>query len=221
MSLIYQPPIPTNGPLSSTKDHPVTPLSPPQRPPQRPGLYVGGQTDAKDLSKLLARNITHIINVTPPKETCYRTGVPNYFEPRRRTHTTETNNTSLQYLRIPIYDNSTSVTELHASLDAIVSFIDQALLYRRTSILIHCQQGRSRSVTVALMYLIRYVVHVYIPKLYIYQHFICIYIEIVESLTWRVSFVTNIYIYIHLYKYTYHGMMDDDDLAIGVKYCVW
>jgi protein-tyrosine phosphatase len=183
MSLIYQPPIPTNGPLSSTTDHPVTPLSPP--PPQRrprPGLYVGGQTDAKDLSKLLARNITHIINVTPPKETCYRTGVPNYFEPRR-THTTTTWNdtsstatsTSLQYLRIPIYDNSTSVTELHASLDAIVSFIDQALLYRRTSILIHCQQGRSRSVTVALMYLIRYVVHVY-TKLYIYLYIYIFYV---------------------------------------------
>jgi protein-tyrosine phosphatase len=181
MSLIYQPPIPTNGPISSATDHPVTPLSPQQqgqrqqRPQPRPGLYVGGQTDAKDLSKLLARNITHIINVTPPKETCYRTGVPNYFEPRR-THTTatttwndtSTSTTSLQYLRIPIYDNSTSVTELHAALDAIVSFIDQALLYRRTSILIHCQQGRSRSVTVALMYLIRYVVHAYTKTVYLH-----------------------------------------------------
>jgi len=35
---------------------------------QRPALYLGGKTDAKNRERLLARHVTHILNMTPPKE---------------------------------------------------------------------------------------------------------------------------------------------------------
>jgi hypothetical protein len=34
----------------------------------RPGLYLGGKADAKDRDKLDRWNVTHILNVTPPKQ---------------------------------------------------------------------------------------------------------------------------------------------------------
>jgi hypothetical protein len=34
----------------------------------RPGLYLGGKADAKDRDKLDRFNVTHILNVTPPKQ---------------------------------------------------------------------------------------------------------------------------------------------------------
>jgi hypothetical protein len=34
----------------------------------RPGLYLGGKVDAKDRDKLNRWNVTHILNVTPPKQ---------------------------------------------------------------------------------------------------------------------------------------------------------
>jgi protein-tyrosine phosphatase len=137
MSLIYQPAVPRQQRKPNS--------SPDQQQRQRPGLYVGGKSDAKDYSKLLQRNITHILNMTPAKETGYGAGVPNYFE---RTSST------LHYKRIPIYDSPLSVTDLKDHVEDICDFIANALECHRSSILVHCQQGVSRSVTAALLYLI-------------------------------------------------------------------
>jgi protein-tyrosine phosphatase len=133
MSLIYQ-----------------CPISQPQKTKHpRPGLYVGGKADAKDYDKLLQRKITHILNMTPAKETGIEAGVPNYFE--------RSSASTLHYHRIPIYDSALSVSELRDQADAICDFIANALECHQSSILVHCQQGVSRSVTAALLYLIRYV----------------------------------------------------------------
>jgi len=35
---------------------------------KRPGIYLGGKSDAKDYDKLVRWNVTHILNMTPPKE---------------------------------------------------------------------------------------------------------------------------------------------------------
>lgn len=35
---------------------------------QRPALYLGGKSDAKNREKLKERKVTHILNMTPPKE---------------------------------------------------------------------------------------------------------------------------------------------------------
>ena len=114
---------------------------------RRPGIYIGGKADAKNKDKLLARNVTHILNLTPPKEACIQAGVPNYFE------NSNTSRESFTYLRIPIYDASTSVTALQEAADSMCNFIGTALCHG--SILVHCQRGVSRSVAAVLLYLIR------------------------------------------------------------------
>ena len=35
---------------------------------QRPALYLGSKSDAKNREKLKERKVTHILNMTPPKE---------------------------------------------------------------------------------------------------------------------------------------------------------
>ena len=35
---------------------------------KRHGLYLGGKADAKDREKLKRWHVTHVLNVTPPKE---------------------------------------------------------------------------------------------------------------------------------------------------------
>jgi len=42
----------------------------------RNSIYLGGKVDAKDLPSLRAKSITHILNVTPPKEAGVQVGLP-------------------------------------------------------------------------------------------------------------------------------------------------
>jgi hypothetical protein len=37
-------------------------------------IYLGGKLDAKDLASIRAKGITHILNVTPPKEAGVKVG---------------------------------------------------------------------------------------------------------------------------------------------------
>jgi protein-tyrosine phosphatase len=141
MSLVYQPPL--SQPQKANTNASPKKLA-------RPGLYVGGKADAKDLDKLIQRNITHILNVTPAKETGIEAGVPNYFE--------RSSSVTFHYKRIPIFDSALAVSDLRDQTDTICDFIANALECHQSSILIHCQQGVSRSVTAALLYLIRYVI---------------------------------------------------------------
>eukprot|EP00536_Pseudo-nitzschia_multiseries_P008965 jgi/Psemu1/306160/fgenesh1_kg.239_\ len=114
-----------------------------QRPHWRHSLYIGGKADAKDYDKLLyGWKISHILNVTPAKETNIEAGVPNYFENKGRIH----------YLRIPIYDAPTSVADLGSKYEkTIVQFIAKGLCHG--NVLVHCSRGVSRSTTSVILYL--------------------------------------------------------------------
>ena len=41
----------------------------------RPGLYLGGKDDAQDQQKLERWRVTHILNVTPPKEVAVKVSI--------------------------------------------------------------------------------------------------------------------------------------------------
>jgi hypothetical protein len=52
----------------------------------RPGLYLGGKTDAKDRDKLKQWNVTHILNVTTPKQAGIQVSTPQAgsFDPESK-----------------------------------------------------------------------------------------------------------------------------------------
>jgi protein-tyrosine phosphatase len=92
-------------------------------------LWVGSSMNSKDLKLLQSLGITHILNATAEEE--------NFFE------------NNFVYHRVPLYDR-TSERSLPFSEDTI-SFISSAHGANGT-VLIHCQEGISRSPTLALAY---------------------------------------------------------------------
>jgi hypothetical protein len=42
-------------------------------------LFIGSKEDAKNLEKLQQRNVTHILNVTPPKQSAIKVNNPSLF----------------------------------------------------------------------------------------------------------------------------------------------
>jgi atypical dual specificity phosphatase len=112
----------------------------------RHSIYIGGKIEAKDFTKLITKwKITHILNITPTKQTNIEAGVPNYFESSSKCN--------LKYKRIPIYDSSISVSELSGKgyENDIVKFISNGLYYG--NVFVHCSRGISRSATGIILYL--------------------------------------------------------------------
>jgi hypothetical protein len=70
MSLVYQTPAVTSASTATEKNK-----SHRRPPPRRHGLYVGGSADAKDLTKLQRWNVSHILNMTPTKDSGLQVGV--------------------------------------------------------------------------------------------------------------------------------------------------
>lgn len=110
---------------------------------KRHSVYLGGKAEAKSRSKLEQMGITHVLNVTPEKDSSIQAGVPNYFEKKKPA--------KLKYRRIPVFDLPTSASDLLSRAPSIVSFISNGL--HHGSVLIHCQRGVSRSATALLFYL--------------------------------------------------------------------
>jgi len=112
----------------------------------RHSIYIGGKLEAKDYDKLITRwKITHVLNITPTKQTNIEAGVPNYFESSSKCN--------LKYKRIPIYDSSISVSELSGKgyENDIIKFITNGLYYG--NVFVHCSRGISRSATGIILYL--------------------------------------------------------------------
>ena len=111
----------------------------------RSSIYLGGKSDAKDLEKLQARKIKFILNVTPRKSDL-STGVPNYYE--------KSSKFGFKYLRVPIFDSSTSVVQFEQEYkEKVVDFISKGLFHG--NVLVHCHHGVSRSTTCVVLYLMR------------------------------------------------------------------
>jgi protein-tyrosine phosphatase len=98
-----------------------------------PNLFLGNSLNAANKEQLNNLNINIIINVTD--------NIPNFFE------------NDFQYFNITIKDNS--FASFGNELDKCASFINENLELNK-KIMVHCFEGRSRSVAVIIHYLMNY-----------------------------------------------------------------
>jgi hypothetical protein len=99
------------------------------------GLFVGNQVAAATRRVLDGIGVTHVVDMAAQCDPRF----PDDFS----------------YLWIKIYDHERESKNLRRQLDRILQFIDDALV-EGGRVLLHCQSGVSRSVTVAIAYLIRF-----------------------------------------------------------------
>ncbi|KAL1746871.1 protein-tyrosine phosphatase-like protein [Schizophyllum fasciatum] len=113
-----------------------TPMHPVISPsPSSGGLYIGSLSAANDAELLASNRVTHVVQVldapwAPASDT--PDGVHRY--------------------PIPLLDSTSA--DLRPHLEAACEHIDRSLRARK-NVLVHCQQGVSRSAAVVIAYLIR------------------------------------------------------------------
>ena len=96
-----------------------------------PNIYISNYSTSTNLKILKENRITHIISAIPK----YDKPFPELFN----------------YLHIPVYDDDTQHITSH--FDKTNKFIEDALNANQ-SVLIHCMEGRSRSVSIFIAFLI-------------------------------------------------------------------
>uniref|UniRef100_A0A0R3SQP6 protein-tyrosine-phosphatase n=1 Tax=Hymenolepis diminuta TaxID=6216 RepID=A0A0R3SQP6_HYMDI len=95
-------------------------------------LYLGNSRDARNSETLKQLGITHIINATHD--------LPNYIE----------DNNEIKYLRVAVEDSGTA--DLMPYFVPVIEFIDGAIR-SKGSVLVHCQEGISRSPSLVVAYI--------------------------------------------------------------------
>jgi len=101
-----------------------------------PGLYIGDKYACRDLDLLKSLQIRTIINCTvKPKAG----GLRNYYS------------SDFLYKRVPVKDSD--LEDLTPWFSEVCELVDQSL-QQKFNVLIHCQQGVSRSATIVLAYLL-------------------------------------------------------------------
>ena len=100
-------------------------------------LLLGNAACSKDRASLATARVTHIVNAT--------SNLPNAFEDDR----------SISYLRVPVDDSLSS--DISSHFDDVVDWMASALSdpYAFGTLLVHCQQGISRSATLVIAFLMR------------------------------------------------------------------
>eukprot|EP00873_Tetraselmis_striata_P035140 jgi/Tetstr1/455404/TSEL_042236.t1 len=101
--------------------------------PVAPGLCIGGVLVAGSLPDLRAAGVTHVLNAAGAQ-------VEDYFPD------------DFTYLRIDLDDTPEAATAMAGCFEASSNFIDAALSSGGT-VLVHCFEGRSRSATLLLAFL--------------------------------------------------------------------
>lgn len=104
-------------------------------------IYIGDAEDARDASALRAANVRYVLNCTMPRA---QGGVMNYHEKDK----------NFEYCRLALADNATE--PLPKRCEAAWDFFEKVRIREDGNILVHCQQGVSRSVSMVIAYLIKY-----------------------------------------------------------------
>ena len=104
-------------------------------------LWIGGRSDAQNASFLKKNNVKYILNCTQTK---VDGGVPNFH----------TKDPYFEYCRLTMMD--TASQGLSAYLDTAFEFLERARIREDGNVLIHCNQGVSRSTSMLCAYLMKH-----------------------------------------------------------------
>lgn len=115
-------------------------------PVRFPWLFWADRKAARNEQLLRRRKIAYIINCTPPRG---EGGVPNFHE-----RLSVGSRTAFRYLRIPVYDTQTETLQAH--FHRVWEFMEACRTREDGNLLIHCNQGVSRSVAFVCSYLIKF-----------------------------------------------------------------
>ena len=103
-------------------------------------LLVGDKALAKDRTELRRQKVKYILNVTPPMTDG---GVANFFQSEGL----------FEYLRLPLRDVASDTILPH--VPAAVEFLQRARVRADGRVLVHCNEGKSRSAAIAAAFLIK------------------------------------------------------------------
>lgn len=104
-------------------------------------IWIGGAEDARDREALQRNNVRYILNCTPPRN---NGGVSNFHE----------KDPYFSYCRLSMGDNATET--LSTRFEAAWDFFERARVREDGGILVHCQQGVSRSCSMVISYMMKY-----------------------------------------------------------------
>eukprot|EP00747_Dinoflagellata_sp_TGD_P032543 gnl/TRDRNA2_/TRDRNA2_136062_c0_seq3.p1 gnl/TRDRNA2_/TRDRNA2_136062_c0~~gnl/TRDRNA2_/TRDRNA2_136062_c0_seq3.p1 ORF type:complete len:301 (-),score=38.41 gnl/TRDRNA2_/TRDRNA2_136062_c0_seq3:231-1133(-) len=104
-------------------------------------IWIGGTDAARNCARLRQHNIKYVLNCT---QTRNNGGINNFHE----------KDPNFTYLRLAMADNATETLAAH--WDAAMDFLDKVRIREDGSVLVHCQQGVSRSVSMVIAYMMKY-----------------------------------------------------------------
>jgi len=104
-------------------------------------IWIGDAEDARDAARLKKNNVRYILNCTPART---EGGVMNFHE----------RDPYFSYCRVAMGDNATE--NLSNRFQTAWDFFEKAHVREDGGILVHCQQGVSRSVSMVVSYLMKF-----------------------------------------------------------------
>lgn len=104
-------------------------------------IWIGDAEDARDAAALRKHNVKYILNCTPPRN---NGGVTNFHE----------RDPYFSYCRLSMGDNATE--HLASRLEEAWAFLERVRIREDGGVLVHCQQGVSRSSSMIIAYLMKY-----------------------------------------------------------------
>eukprot|EP00929_Paragymnodinium_shiwhaense_P080209 TRINITY_DN4181_c0_g2_i1.p1 TRINITY_DN4181_c0_g2~~TRINITY_DN4181_c0_g2_i1.p1 ORF type:complete len:2085 (-),score=719.12 TRINITY_DN4181_c0_g2_i1:212-6466(-) len=104
-------------------------------------IWIGNADDARDCVALRKHDVKYILNCTQPRN---NGGVSNYHE----------KDPNFTYCRLAMGDNSTE--RLATRFQTAWDFFEKVRVREDGGVLVHCQQGVSRSVSMVICYLMKY-----------------------------------------------------------------